>query len=78
MTYTERHIVDSYSNVLAGLSSMSRIELIKRLTKSLEITKQEKKGGLHLSFGAWKNKSVEEIHTEIKQNRKFAEKDLTL
>ena len=76
MTYTERHIVNSYSNVLVGLSSNSRIELIKRLTDSLKT--ERKTGGLHLSFGAWEDKDVEKIHEEIKSNRKFIEKDLTL
>jgi len=75
MTYMERHIVDTYSNVLAGLSTKSKIELIERLAKSLKTERET--GGLHLSFAAWDNKSIDEINYEIKSNRNFIEKDLT-
>jgi hypothetical protein len=36
MTYTDKHIVATYSSLFEGLSSVSKIELIESLTKSLK------------------------------------------
>ena len=36
MSYTDRHIVETYSILFEGLSSLSKIELIEKLSKSLK------------------------------------------
>lgn len=41
MTYTEKHIVETYSGLLEGSSSRSRTELIESLSKSLKPEKKK-------------------------------------
>ncbi len=36
MSYSDRHIVDTYSDLFEGLSVVNKIELIESLTKSLK------------------------------------------
>ena len=40
MTYTDKHIVETYSDLFEGLSSISKIELIENLSKSLKPIKK--------------------------------------
>ena len=78
MSYTERHIVESYANMFSGLSSLSKIELIESLTKSLKKDKIEKVDIFYSSFGAFSSeKTAEEINNEIKSSRKFASKEIS-
>jgi hypothetical protein len=68
MTYTEKHIADSYSLIYNGLNYNSKKELIKRLTKSLMLT-SPKADSFNQSFGAFSDeKTAEEIIFEIKEN----------
>lgn len=79
MSYTERHIVESYSGLLEGLSPTSKVELIQNLSKSLikEKTSIDKK--FFSSFGAFSSeKSAEEIILDIKSSRVFNKKDIKL
>lgn len=76
MTATDKNILETYSNLFEGLSSINKIELIERLTKSLKVN-TSKKTTFYKSFGAFSsNKSAEEIVAEIKANRKFKNKDI--
>ena len=43
MTFTDKHIVETYSNLFEGLSSQSKLELIENLSKSLKVEKNQKK-----------------------------------
>jgi hypothetical protein len=77
MTYTERHIVESYSGLLEGLSSNSKLELIENLSKSIRSEKKTKDSDFYKSFGAFCSaQTAEEIITDIKSSRKFRNKEI--
>ena len=79
MSYTEKHIITSYSTMFSGLSPLSKIELIKSLTKLLKKDKVEKVDTFYESFGAFSDKkTAEEIVKEIKVSRKFTNRDTSL
>ena len=79
MNYTDRRIVESYKGLFEGLSSLSKIELIESLSKSLKADIKDKEGAFFKSFGAFPDdKSAEEIIKEIKTSRKFRRKDIKL
>lgn len=78
MSYADKHIVRSYSVLFEGLSSLSKIELIEQLSKSLKTEKKSKDEDFYKSFGGFvSDKSAEEIVEEIKASRKFRKKDIT-
>jgi hypothetical protein len=72
MTTVEKHIIETYSGLFDGLSSLSKLELLEILAKSL---KRERKTGekeFFESFGAFgSDKPAREIASEIKASRKF-------
>ena len=78
MTATDKNILEAYSNLFEGLSYIYKIELIERLTKSLKtVSKKSKENNFYKSFGAFASeKSAEEIVSEIKENRKFSNKEI--
>lgn len=77
MSYTDRHIVETYSGLFEGLSSLNKIELIESLSKSLKTEKIIKESKFYKSFGAFSSKkSAEEIIMEIKLSRKFRDKEI--
>ena len=77
MTYTDKYIVETYSSLFEGLSSMSKIELIENLSKSLKANKKSRETNFYKSFGAFAStKSSEEIISDIKLNRKFRKKEI--
>ena len=77
MNYTDRHIVETYSELLEGLSSENKIELIENLSKSLKTEKKIKEKNFYKSFGAFSSqKSAEEIIADIKSSRKFGNKEI--
>jgi hypothetical protein len=77
MTYTDRHIVETYSGLFEGLSSISKIELIESLSKSLKADNKRRESNFFKSFGAFAStKSAEEIIYDIKLNRKFRKKEI--
>jgi hypothetical protein len=77
MTYTDKHIVETYSELLEGLNSKSKIELIENLSKSLKAETKIKESQFYDSFGAFSSdKSAEEIITDIKLSRKFRKKEI--
>ena len=60
MSYTDRYIVETYSGLFEGLSSLSKIE---------KTTKDSK---FYKSFGAFSSeKSADKIIADIKSSRKF-------
>jgi hypothetical protein len=77
MSYTERHIIETYSGLFEGLSPLSKIELIERLSKSLKTDKTKRDARFYKSFGAFASeKSAEKIIGEIKASRKFRNKEI--
>lgn len=77
MSYADKHIVETYSILFDGLSSLSKIELIEKLTKSLKREKTVKEDVFFKSFGAFSNeKSAEEIISDLKSSRKFRNKEI--
>lgn len=76
MTVTDKHILESYSNLFEGLSFSNKIELIERLTKSIK-TNKAKENNFYKSFGAFASeKNAEDIVSEIKANRTFKDKEI--
>ena len=70
MTFTDRHIVETYSALFEGLNPVSKLELIERLSKSLKSDNKKKESNFYKSFGAFaSDKSAEEISKEIKSGR---------
>lgn len=77
MTYTDKHIIETYSGLLEGLSSESKAELIKSLSKSLKTERENKENRFFKSFGAFvSEKSAEEIIAEIRSGRNFRKKEI--
>jgi hypothetical protein len=75
MSYTDKHIIESYATLFEGLNSLSKIKLIERLTKSLEREKTSKPDTFYKSFGSFSSeKTADEIVLEIKSSRKFKNK----
>lgn len=79
MSYTDKHIIKSYSMLFKGLSSLNKIELIESLTKSLKKNELTKSDSFFKSFGAFSSeKSSEEIVSTIKSSRKFGSREIKL
>jgi hypothetical protein len=79
MTFTDKHIVDTYTALFEGLSSSSKIELIESLSKSLKADKKNRETKFYKSFGAFaSSKPAEELISEIKLSRKFRKKAIKL
>ncbi|MBV6640755.1 MAG: hypothetical protein KI791_08555 [Cyclobacteriaceae bacterium] len=79
MTFTDKHIVKTYSKLFKGLNEDSKVELIENLSKSLKSKKERKEAGFYESFGSFESeKTANEIIAEIKSSRKFREKDIEL
>lgn len=79
MTYTDKHIVETYSDLLAALSAESKTELIENLSRSLQPGKENKESDVYKSFGAFASeKSAEEIVADIKWGRRLGQKESKL
>lgn len=79
MTYTDKHIVETYSGLFEGLSTMNKIELIESLSKSLKTETKTKEDIFFKSFGAFSSeKSAEDVIAEIKSSRKFRNKEISI
>ena len=77
MSYTDKHIIETYSGLLEGLSALNKIELIESLSKSLQTEKKTKDDLFYKSFGAFSsNMPAEEIIVDIKLSRKFKDKEI--
>ncbi|MDR0829491.1 MAG: hypothetical protein LBN95_05195 [Prevotellaceae bacterium] len=76
MTYTERNLVNTYAVLFNNLSEVCKAALADRLLK-IENKVITASNGFALSFGGWEtNQTTDEIKAEIKNNRKFREKDI--
>jgi hypothetical protein len=76
MTFTDKNIIENYFGLFESLNSISKLELIEKLTKSIKADTKSKENAFFKSFGAFSTeKSSDEINAEIKKNRKFRTKD---
>lgn len=74
-----RNIVNAYSQLFEGLDSITKLELIEHLSRSLRKEKKTTEQSFYDSFGAFaSSKSAEEIVEDIKTSRRFNKKDLKL
>jgi hypothetical protein len=82
MSHTEKTIVEAYSVLFDNLSDVCKTALIEYLSETMKTSKKTQKteNGFVLSFGKWEDseQTVEEIKAEIKNNRKFTRKNVTL
>ncbi len=77
MTFTEKNIIENYVGLFENLNSISKLELIEKLTKSLKSESKSKESNFYKSFGAFSTeKSSDEIIAEIKSSRKFRNKEI--
>ena len=77
MTFTYKNIIENYFGLFESLNSMSKLELIEKLTKSLKAETKSKENNFYKSFGAFSTeKTSDEINTEIKSSRKFRTKEI--
>jgi len=77
MTFTEKHIVESYASLFAGFSTTTKTVLIESLSKSLKSEKKAKENTFYKSFGALaSDKGFEESLSKIKSNKKFRRKEI--
>ena len=77
MTIADKYIVNTYSNLFDGLNSISKIELLEKLAKSLKKDRKNVNKEFFKSFGAFSSEeSAEKIAKKIKESRKFNREDL--
>lgn len=77
MTNTDKHIVETYSELMEGLSPESKTEIIASLSKSLQSERKNKENGFYKSFGAFASeKSAKKIIADIRSSRKFRKKEI--
>ncbi len=77
MNYAEKNIVDTYAKLIENLSSIGKIELLEKLAKSLKKETKSKEKKFFKSFGAFPSeKPAEFIIKELKESRKFRERDI--
>ena len=62
--------IDAYMSLLNSLSNENKLEIISRLTKSIETEEVDKKSILESVYGAWVgNETAEEIIEDIRSSR---------
>lgn len=77
MSYTDKHIIETYSGLFSGLSAINKLELIEVLTKSIKRERKNKNSRFFKAFGAFAaEKSAEELIAEIKVSRKFKDREI--
>ncbi len=77
MTFTDKNIIENYFGLFESLNSVSKLELIAKLTKSIKAETKDKENNFYKSFGAFSSeKTSDEINAEIKSSRKFRDKEI--
>lgn len=77
MTFTDKNIIENYFGLFESLNSISKLELIEKLTKSLKAENKSKESNFFKSFGAFSDeKTSDEIIKELKSSRKFRNKEI--
>ncbi|SEI82854.1 hypothetical protein SAMN05192553_101453 [Cyclobacterium xiamenense] len=79
MTHAERYIIETYSELFESLSSVSKLELLERLAKSIRQGGKSQEKDFFSSFGGFvSEKPAEEIIKDIRESRKFKSKNLKI
>ena len=79
MTYINKHIIETYSDLFEGLSSDTKIELIEKLSKSLKSNKTKRETEFYKAFGGFvSEKNPKVIVLEIRKSRKFRKKEISI
>jgi len=74
-----KQIVKSYSSLFSGLDSVTKLELIESLSKSIKEDKGKREEAFFKSFGAFASDiPAEDLVKEIRASRKFRKKDIKL
>ncbi len=60
MSFTDKHIVETYTSLFEGLSSINKIELIESLSKSLKTENTTKAKNFYKTFGSFESKKTVE------------------
>jgi hypothetical protein len=77
MTFTDKHLIETYTDLLKGLSSVNKIELIESLSKLPKTDNSITESSFYNSFGTFSSlDSAEEIIADIKANRNFRDKEI--
>ena len=77
MTYIEQHLIETYTDLFKGLSTVNKIGLFESLSKLIETENDTVDGKFYSSFGAFSSQqSAEEIINDIKINRNFRDKKI--
>lgn len=77
MNLAQKNIIEAYTGLFEGLSALSKIELIEKLSKLLKKEEKSKDDTFFKSFGAFaSDKSAEDISQEIRASRKFRDKEI--
>jgi hypothetical protein len=78
MSYTDKKIIETYTDLFDGLGADNKIDLIETLSKSLRKDKKNKEKAFFGSFGAFaSSKSVKKIIKETRAGKKFSTKDIS-
>ena len=79
MTIAERNIINSYLGLFESLNYTSKLEILEKLIQSIKKQPKSKEADFFKSFGAFaSDKSAEELVRELKNSRKFRDKNLEL
>ena len=77
MTYIEQHLIETYTDLFKGLSTVNKIGLFESLSKLIETENNTIDSKFYNSFGAFSShNSAEEIIADIKANRNFTDKEI--
>lgn len=79
MSVATKQIVKSYSSLFDGLDSITKLELIESLSRSIKRDKGKGEEAFFKSFGAFASDiPAEEFVQEIRASRSFRKKDIKL
>ncbi len=79
MSYTDRHIIETYTVLFEGLSPSSKKGLIENLSKSLKAETATIDKRFYNSFGGFASEmSAEDIVADIKSSRAFKSHSIKL
>lgn len=77
MTLTEKHLIETYTNLFRSLSTENKIGLQASLSKLIETEEDTTDSRFYNSFSAFPSSdSAEEIIADIKANRNFRNKEI--
>lgn len=66
-------LIEGYLQLLDNLSPANKLELISKLTASVNLNSKNKKSSFKKAFGAFQsNKSADQIINEIRNSRTFS------